>query len=412
MQNMIYSVTDVNNEIKNIFDKNPNFKNIFVSGEISNYKHHTSGHHYLTLKDNDSVLSAVMFKFQAVNISFKPQNGMKVIARGRISSFPKNGQYQMYISDMIVDGAGDLHIAFEKLKHKLYDEGLFNQDLKKDLPRFPKNIGIVTSPTGAAIRDIIRILKVRYPLSNLRIYPVLVQGEGAAETICNAINFINNEDICDLIITGRGGGSIEDLWAFNDEMLARTIFASNIPVVSAVGHEPDITISDFVADARASTPSNAAEIAVPDKSEIKRFLNSVDENLLYLINVSIIQRKNDLSRFNQTLENISPKKNIDEKRLIINHLFESILVRTKSNLAKKRGTFTKYVAYLDALSPLKVLSRGYSVTTDDKDNILINSKNTDIGNEIFVRLAKGQLKCTVTDIYKEVSYNGEGKKRI
>ncbi|NLD87210.1 MAG: exodeoxyribonuclease VII large subunit, partial [Clostridiales bacterium] len=264
----IFTVTELNSYIKDIFDKNDTLSDVFVKGEISNYKLHSSGNHYLTIKDEGGVLNAIMFRGYASKLLFNLENGMKIIAHGRTSVFIKGGQYQLIIDSIIPDGIGALYVAYEQLKEKLYKEGLFDKSKKKPIPRFPSRIAIVTSPTGAAIQDMLRILRRRYPLARIRICPVRVQGEEAPAEICEAISFINSYRLADVIIAGRGGGSIEDLWAFNSEDVARAIYASEIPVISAVGHEPDETISDYVADLRAATPSNAAELVVPDCSEL------------------------------------------------------------------------------------------------------------------------------------------------
>ena len=259
----VYSVTQLNQEIKGLLESNPTFRNVFVQGEISNYKQHTSGHHYMTLKDEGGAINAVMFRGDAARLRFRLQNGMKVIARGRVSSFPKTGQVQLYMADLMPDGAGALHMAFEQLKSRLYMEGLFAQEHKKEIPQMPETIALITSPTGAAVRDMIRILGRRWPLAKIEVWPVLVQGARAPADIAQTIALANVYGSADVIIVGRGGGSLEDLWAFNEEIVARAIYDSKIPVISAVGHEPDVTIADFVADLRAPTPSGAAELAVP-----------------------------------------------------------------------------------------------------------------------------------------------------
>ena len=271
---VVYTVTQVNQTIKLLLENTAAFRGLYVQGEISNFKAHSSGHYYFTLKDAQAALSVVMFRSDAARLRFRPENGMKVLARGRISSYPKSGQVQLYAADMMPDGIGALTIAFEQLKQRLYEEGLFDTEHKKPIPAFPSTIALVTSPTGAAIRDMLRILERRYPVAKIQIFPVLVQGKQAAASIAQALEDVNRRGEADLIITGRGGGSLEDLWAFNEEIVARAIYYSDIPVVSAVGHEPDVTISDFVADARASTPSNAAELCVPDRIELHRLLLS------------------------------------------------------------------------------------------------------------------------------------------
>lgn len=396
--NLVFSVTQVNNEIKAMLEGNPVFRNIFVQGEISNYKLHTSGHHYMTLKDQDSVLSAVLFRSDASKLKFRLENGMKIIARGRISSFPKSGQYQMYISDVIADGSGALYIAFERLKAMLYQEGLFDAVHKKALPRFPQNIAVITSPTGAAIRDMLRILKRRYPLAAVQIYPVLVQGENAPAEIVQAISLVNERKTADLIITGRGGGSIEDLWAFNDETVARAIYASAIPVISAVGHEPDVTISDFVADVRAATPSNAAELAVPEQMELRSFLKRVEESMLASISLSIRQNRRIVDGLTERLQLRSTLHYIQDKRVLLEHTTHKMGSIMQNNLLEKRQAFVKNTAYLDAFSPLKVLSRGYAITTSESGKIITKSNVLCEGESIHIRFYEGSADCRVVNV--------------
>ena len=279
MEGQIYTVSEVNGFIKNVIDGIPQLSGIYIRGELSNYKIYPSGHHYFTLKDGEGALRCVMFKGSAMKLRFRPENGMQVIAYGRISVFPRDGAYQLYCSQLSPDGVGDLYVAFEQLKDKLYREGLFDEGHKKPLPRYPQRIAIVTSSAGAAIHDMIRILRRRYPIAKVLLLPVRVQGVEAPPEIAGAIRYANRWKLADVLITGRGGGSMEDLWAFNDERVARAIYACETPVISAVGHEPDVTISDFVADRRASTPSNAAEIAVPDRAELLRHLSSLSERM-------------------------------------------------------------------------------------------------------------------------------------
>lgn len=398
METMVYTVTQVNNEIKSMLEDHLPFRNIFVQGEISNYKLHSSGHHYMTLKDEGSVLSAIFFRYQAQRLRVRLKNGMKVIARGRISSFPKSGQYQLYISDLILDGVGDLHIAFEQLKQKLYQEGLFDPELKKGLPRFPETIAVVTSPTGAAIRDMIRILGSRYPLADIRLYPVQVQGEDAAESICKAIDFINNEDIADLIITGRGGGSIEDLWAFNEECVARTIFASNIPVISAVGHEPDVTISDFVADVRASTPSNAAELAVPGKQAIFTFLEQAREVLKKQIIQVIQEDHSHLTLLKNRLLHQHPQNQINEKRMHLDILIEKFQNLIQNILQDSKSRLGMDLAKLDALSPIRVLARGYALAEHKNGKVITDAASLHEGDSLRIQFYHGSVDCKVEKI--------------
>ena len=297
---MIFSVSEANNFIKALLDAVPQLQTIFVRGEISNYKLYPSGHHYFTLKDEGSALKCVMFRGMAGKLRFRPENGMKVIAFGRIGVFPRDGAYQLYCSELSVEGVGDLHVAFEQLKEKLFKEGLFAPEHKKPLPKYPKRIAIITSSAGAAVHDMLRILNARWPMSEVVLLPVRVQGAEAPPEIAGALRYANKWRVADLIITGRGGGSIEDLWAFNDERVARAIYASDIPVISAVGHEPDVTISDFVADLRAATPSNAAEIAVPDAVELAAQLSGARAHMLQVLRQSLQLRRQTLQTFSES----------------------------------------------------------------------------------------------------------------
>ena len=400
-QQHIFTVSQVNHAIKLMLEDHEPFRSLYVQGEISNYKAHSSGHKYLTLKDEGSVLSAVMFRSDAARLRFRPENGMKVIARGRISCYPKYGQYQLYIADMMPDGIGALTVAFEQLKQRLYAEGLFDAERKKPIPWMPQTIAIITSPTGAAVRDMLRILKRRYPVAAVQIYPVLVQGEGAAADIANAIAAVNRHEQADVIITGRGGGSLEDLWAFNEEIVARAIAASDIPVISAVGHEPDVTISDFVADARASTPSNAAELCVPDSAELRRFFLSAQTNLRSDMQTILDAKQMQLDALDKRRRLRTPSGYIQDKRFALAHESEQLTTAMRHILAAKRQDFVKQAAYLDAYSPLKVLARGYSVVTKD-GQVVSSSAKLRREDEIFVRFAKGGAVCTVTQVKRKV----------
>ncbi len=397
----VYTVTQVNHAIKLLLEEQEAFSNLYIQGELSNYKKYPSGHHYFTLKDADGVLSAVMFRSDAVRLRFQPENGMKVIARGRIGVYPQRGQYQMYVADMMPDGIGALTIAFEQLKQKLYQEGLFDEAHKQPIPRLPKRIAVVTSPTGAAVRDILRILKRRYPIAQVVIYPVLVQGKEAAGQIASAIEAVNRRDDVDVMIVGRGGGSLEDLWAFNEEVVARAIYASKIPVISAVGHEPDITISDFVADARASTPSNAAEIVAADSLTIRNFLYSADNALRGDIQETLRACRLRLEALDKRRKLRTPKGYIQDKRYQLEHVSSQMAAAMRRILAADRQRFVEQAAYLDAYSPLKVLSRGYAVVT--KDNAVVSSSaKLRKEDEILVRFAKGGAVCTVKQVKRKL----------
>lgn len=391
----ICTISELNEHIKSMFDANPNLNGVYVKGEISNYKFHSSGHHYMTLKDESSVIRAVMFKFDASKLQFRPESGMKVIAKGRVSVFPRDGQYQLYITDMIPDGVGALYVAFEQLKKKLMAEGLFDEAKKKKLPMYPKKIAVVTSPTGAAVRDILRILKARFPVSDVVVCPVLVQGPDAPQDIADMISYINLHSLADLIITGRGGGSIEDLWGFNDERVARAIYASEIPVISAVGHEPDITISDFVADVRAATPSNAAEIAVPDIISIKRGMKDTELRIYSALTSKLSFYKEMLKNISQKKVMMSPENYFQERRMNLVFLSEKLSNNAERIVSRSREKFAKYISSLDAMSPLKVLSRGYAIATKENGNVIKKVSDVSSGEKLSIRLEDGSVDCTV-----------------
>ena len=366
----ILTVTQLNNLIKAAFDNVPALQNVCVRGEISNYKLYPSGHHYFTLKDAEGSLKCVLFKGNAFSLRFKPQNGMSVLAVGRVSVYPRDGAYQLYCTRMIPDGAGDLQLAFEQLKERLWKEGLFDQARKQPLPAFPHRIGIVTSPAGAAVHDMLRILGKRYPLCKVILLPVRVQGEEAAGEIARAIAYANSRSLCDLLIVGRGGGSMEDLWAFNEEVVARAVCASEIPVISAVGHEPDVTISDFAADLRAATPSNAAELAVPDREELRAQLASLQKEM-----AAALQRKAQLAR--TRLEALiahpalrDPMNLIRDRRLHLDAALSGLAAAQNAQTQAHRQHLTALTASLDAMSPLKVLARGYAAVTDPEGRLI------------------------------------------
>lgn len=390
------TVTELSNYIKSLLDNNENLSAVMVRGELSNYKIHSSGHHYFSLKDDGAVISAVMFRGSASKIRFIPQNGMKVVLFGKVSSFPKSGQYQIYVSDMQPEGIGALYAAFEQLKQKLYSEGLFDKSHKKALPKFPKTIALATSATGAAVRDMIRILKSRFPMSNVLVCPVKVQGVGAAEDIADMIGYINRYKLADVIICGRGGGSIEDLWAFNEEVLARAIFASEIPVISAVGHEPDVTISDYVADVRAATPSNAAEIAVYDSTELRALISALYGRMLHAEKSGIDRKRQKLLHLSTQKAMSSPQQYVTDKRMHLAMLEQRLEKVLQGIINRKKESFVKAAATLDAISPLKVIGRGYSMVTEN--GRVIKSINTvNIGDDVDVIMTDGTLKCSVKE---------------
>lgn len=396
----IYEVSQVNEYVKSLLDGAPVLQNICIRGELSNYKIYPSGHHYFTLKDADGALRCVMFKSSAVKLRFRPETGMKVLAVGRITVFPRDGAYQLYCITLSPEGIGDLYVAFEQLKAKLLGEGLFDPAHKKPLPAYPRKIAIITSSAGAAVHDMIRILRRRYPLCDVVVLPVRVQGTEAPPEIAGAIRYANRWRVADLIITGRGGGSIEDLWAFNDERVARAIYESELPVISAVGHEPDVTISDFVADARASTPSNAAEIAVPDQAELLRWLRSAGGKLAQTESARLKSLRQHLDALAQNRVLTDQTAYIQDKRMELAHVQQRLCDLSGKLLARKRERFSALAAGLDAMSPLKVLSRGYAVARTSDGAILKSYRDAPAGSRIDVTLLEGGLRCTVEDAYK------------
>lgn len=390
-EKVIGSVSRVNNYIKRLIDSKSVLNNIWVKGEISNYKRHSSGHIYLTLKDESSVLKAVMFRSAASSLKFEPTDGMMVIAHGRISVYEAGGSYQLYIEDMTRDGIGDLYQEFERLKEQLSKEGLFDEQFKEPIPRFPERIGVATAPTGAAVRDIINVITRRYPMAEIVIYPTLVQGSGAKESIVRAIEFFNIDKSVDTIIVGRGGGSIEDLWAFNEECVARAIFNSKIPIISAVGHETDFTIADFVADFRAPTPSAAAEVSVPSSEELSRLI-SIYSTRMYT-NVKAIT---DSYRFRLSrLTPRSPREKIMELYQKVDMKVQTLEGQYKLKINEKKRGLTELYAKLDALSPLKTLSRGYSIAVDTTGNVLKSTKDFTDEMEFVLKLNDGDVDCIV-----------------
>lgn len=392
------TVTQINAYIQDKMDRDVLLSSVAVKGEISNYKLYPSGHHYFTLKDENSALKCVMFKGNALRLRFRPENGMKIIALGKISVFPRDGAYQLYCTAMAIDGIGDLHAAFEELKNKLSKEGLFDQAHKKTIPQYPGTIGIVTSSAGAAIHDMLRILAKRYPLAKVRLFPVRVQGIEAPGEICTAIQYANKYKLADLLIVGRGGGSIEDLWAFNDENLARVIYHSDIPVISAVGHEPDVTISDYVADLRAATPSNGAELAVPDKQALFQQLDSLQDRMNIAANRQIRIARLRLKTLSSCSAMQGPTMYIQQKRKSLELLRNRMTASQNRCLLTNRQRFLTCAAKLDAMSPLKVLTRGYSLTTSQDGDVLHNVKNAELGQQIGIRLSDGKLTARITGV--------------
>ena len=391
------TVSELNQIIKTLIDEEPILGKVCVRGELSNYKIYPSGHHYFTLKDAESSLRCVMFKSSASKLRFRPESGMGVTAFGRISVFPRDGAYQLYCTDLIPEGTGDLQIAYEQLKAKLAAEGLFDPAHKKPLPQFPEKIAIITSSAGAAVHDRIRILGTRWSMTKVILLPVRVQGVEAPPEIVGAIRYANRHKVADLIITGRGGGSIEDLWAFNDERVARAIYESDLPVISAVGHEPDVTIADYVADVRASTPSNAAEIAVPDESEMRE----------YLMNMSIRQTqamKKSLNRMATRLDDVKsrrvlqdPMAYVDTKRTELDYVRGKLIAAAEKTNAANRHKFVALASALDAMSPLKVLGRGYAIASKENGELIKSVSDANSGDKLSLSVSDGIIKCTVDE---------------
>lgn len=410
MERRIISVSELNGVVKLLLDNDPLLRNLAVRGELSNYKIYPSGHHYFTLKDPEGALRCVMFKGSALRLRFRPENGMKVVVTGRVSVFPRDGAYQLYAEEMIPEGAGDLAVAFEQLKARLYAEGLFDPARKKPLPEYPERIAIVTSPAGAAVHDMIRILRRRYPLAKVILLPVRVQGAEAPAEIAGAIRYADRWQIGDVIITGRGGGSLEDLWAFNDERVARAISACKIPVISAVGHEPDVTISDFVADVRASTPSHAAETAVPDQMELRRFLLSSQQRLTKSQEKRLAAERQRLTDFAAKRCLTEPMAFIQDKRMELVHRQQRLGDLSQGQLVRKRQRFAAISAALDAMSPLKVLGRGYAVARDAEGRILKTYRDISVGDTVTVTLGEGGFTSRVEQPFGKESTHGRKTK--
>ncbi len=395
-----FTVSELNNYIKNIFENNRTLTSVTVRGEISNFTNHRSGHLYFSLKDSEGQIRAVMFRSRAMTLKFMPESGMKVVIHGSVTVYPRDGSYQIYVNSMQPDGIGALYLAYEQLMERLALEGLFDEEHKLLIPEIPRRVGVITSPTGAAVRDIINVTGRRFPGADLYLYPALVQGEGAEKTLIEAVDYFDKTKLCDVVIIGRGGGSIEDLWAFNSEALARRIFAATVPIISAVGHETDFTICDFVADLRAPTPSAAAELAVPDRRELMMRLDSYEERMCSAIMNNISRQKervgylSDKTGAGATLAFIDTKKDAvaayaDKAALLVN----STLGRLRERLAANSGK-------ADALSPLSILSRGYSVA-EGKNGVIKSVDDAKVGDEISLIFTDGRLTAEVTEINKE-----------
>ncbi len=397
MEQKILSITQINEYIRTKMDADPLLAGVAVRGEISNYKLYPSGHHYFTLKDEGGALKCVMFKGNAMRLRFRPENGMKVIAIGKISVFPRDGAYQLYCSGLMVDGIGDLHAAFEQLKAKLAEQGLFDPAHKKPLPKYPGVVGIVTSSAGAAVHDMLRILRKRYPLTKVRLFPVRVQGVEAPPEIVGAIRYANRHKLADLLIVGRGGGSIEDLWAFNDERVARAIYDSDIPVISAVGHEPDVTISDFVADLRAATPSNAAELGVPDQDALRQVLDTYAESMAISLSRQVKAGRIHLKALSDSPALKSPTAYLNQRRQVVLMLKNRLNAAGTHTVERKKRIFVEQTAKLDAMSPLKVLTRGYAMAQTADGMVLKSVSQVELGERITVGVADGSLSATVME---------------
>lgn len=395
MEQQILSVSQINYHIQSKMDADPILSNVAIRGEISNYKIYPSGHHYFTIKDENASLRCVMFRSNASRLKFRPESGMQIIAMGKISVYPRDGAYQLYCTAMAVDGVGDLHAAFEQLKAKLSAQGLFNQECKKKLPAYPGVIGIVTSSAGAAVHDILRVLRKRYPLSKVLLLPVRVQGVEAPEEIVAAIQYANIHNLADLLIVGRGGGSIEDLWAFNDERVAWAIYNSVIPVISAVGHEPDVTISDYVADLRAATPSNAAELAVPDQNALRQQLDSISSAMENAVTRQLKVSKQHLKSLSDSSALQDPFKYLQVKSDAL-VLLKNRMLTTQLNLVNQRKQrFVSLTAKLDAMSPLKVLVRGYAMIQNDNNEVIHTIKQVKADDNLNIRLSDGTVSAKV-----------------
>ena len=398
----IFSVTMLNEYIKNIFENNRTLSSVTVRGEISNFTNHRSGHLYFSLKDSDGQIRAVMFRSRAQGLKFMPESGMKVIIHGSVTVYPRDGSYQIYVSSMQPDGIGALYLAYEQMKARLAEEGLFDSIHKKPIPVYPRRIGVITSPTGAAVRDIINVTGRRYPMADIYLYPALVQGAGSEDSLVRALDYLDKSGLCDVIIIGRGGGSIEDLWSFNSEKLARRIFDAKTPIISAVGHETDFTICDFVADMRAPTPSAAAEIAVPDRRELMMRVDQLDERLTSALIRNVQRARERLNALSDRASADTVRRMLDIKRDEVNYLNEKSTLLIRSILQAKRDKLSSSAAKANALSPLSTLSRGYSVA--EKNNVVVKSANElSIGDRLTLIMKDGTALTEVLEIKGEKS---------
>ena len=396
-QQNVLSVKELNEYILYKLDGDALLNQVAVRGEISNYKLYPSGHHYFTLKDDGAALKCVMFKGNAFRLRFRPENGMQVIAMGKVSVYPRDGAYQLYCTAMAMDGVGDLYAAFEQLKRKLSAQGLFDPAHKKPIPKYPGTIGIVTSAAGAAVHDMLRILRKRYPLTRVKLLPARVQGAEAPGEIAAAIRYANCHNLCDVLIVGRGGGSMEDLWAFNEEIVAWAIYESRIPVISAVGHEPDVTISDFVADLRAATPSNAAELAVPDQDALLQLLDEQASSMAASLHRQLKNARQHLSVLAGSPALQSPTGYLEQKEQQLEYLKNRLVAAQNRNLSAMQQRYVQQVAKLDAMSPLKVLTRGYAMAENDRGELVRSVCQVSHGDRLNIRFVDGIVSTTVCD---------------
>ena len=394
MEPIMATVSQLNAYMKRVVDGQTALNDIWIKGEISNFKDHYSGHLYITLKDEGGVLKAVMFKSAAQNLTFRPEDGMKVLARGRIGVYEQSGTYQLYISEMTPDGLGELYVAYEQLKKKLGEEGLFDENKKKPIPKYPERVGVITAATGAAVRDIINVITRRYPYCEIILFPSLVQGAGAAPNIVEGIEYFNKNKLCDTLIVGRGGGSIEDLWAFNEEIVARAIFASQIPVISAVGHETDFTIADFVADLRAPTPSAAAEIAVPSQLELISKISTMSGRMKTAVINGLKNRRLRVEKLSMR----SPQNKIDDLRQRNDNLIKQAEKSFMLSFEGKKKELARLFAKLDALSPLGVMARGYAIASEEDGTVIRTVSKMTPGKKFSLRLSDGECDCVVKEM--------------
>ncbi|MBO5039900.1 MAG: exodeoxyribonuclease VII large subunit [Clostridia bacterium] len=399
-ESRILTVHGLNEYVKMLIDGNPVLSNVYVRGEISNLNYHSSGHYYFSLKDENARVSAVMFKSAVIKLKFRPENGMKVVLHGRVSVYPRDGAYQLYATSLEPDGVGALTLAYEQLKRKLEAEGLFRADLKKPLPKIPSAVGIITSPTGAAVRDIINVCGRRFPFAKLVLFPSLVQGEGAEADLIRGIKYFNETGTVDVIIIGRGGGSIEDLWAFNSESLAREIFKCDIPVISAVGHETDFTICDFVSDKRAPTPSAAAELAVPESEELKRKFGNVVSRMQTLTEAKLKSHRQMLKMLSERRALTQPSAYIDDKRMMLISLTKELESSVNYKLTTEKQKFARLSSVLEAVSPLKVISKGYSAVFKDGGKLVKSVDDLNEGDDVSFKLTDGSINAKVVSKQK------------